>query len=369
MVTTAMCSPVVRAAPADVPVLRGRADRERAPVVFSCCPAGAGGPDAHARPDPALRTGTEDRRPRATGDGGDSPSRSACVRSQPAVDCSAQRSRRPPSPANRRAGPRPSTGLARAPVVHRPGHALRERPVHPGTLGPVMTPPRPRSWCSRLLRARGPAPAGPRPRRRRPDRRGVAAAADAEVVAGFDPPDTPGAPATAGSTSPARPGRPVRAALPGTVAFAGRLAGRGVVVVDHGDTRTTYEPVVGHGRRSGTPVAARRGHRQPRRSRAATASRAPACTGAGSRGEAYLDPLDLVGGGRCGCCPVVAGPRCGRSRRPALARRSRRRGRRWRAGRTDAVRSDRSLALSRWAGDRLRRAGGPAGRPRAAGRW
>jgi murein DD-endopeptidase MepM/ murein hydrolase activator NlpD len=35
----------------------------------------------------------------------------------------------------------------------------------------------------------------------------------------------------------------VRSALPGTVTFAGQLAGRGVVVVDHGGTRATYEPV------------------------------------------------------------------------------------------------------------------------------
>jgi murein DD-endopeptidase MepM/ murein hydrolase activator NlpD len=38
-------------------------------------------------------------------------------------------------------------------------------------------------------------------------------------------------------------GQTVRAALPGRVRFAGVVAGRGVVVVDHGDTRTTYEPV------------------------------------------------------------------------------------------------------------------------------
>lgn len=36
---------------------------------------------------------------------------------------------------------------------------------------------------------------------------------------------------------------PVRSALQGRVSFAGRIAGRGVVVVDHGSTRTTHEPV------------------------------------------------------------------------------------------------------------------------------
>ncbi|HEX6888650.1 MAG TPA: M23 family metallopeptidase, partial [Candidatus Nanopelagicales bacterium] len=39
------------------------------------------------------------------------------------------------------------------------------------------------------------------------------------------------------------PGEPVRAAGAGRVTFAARLAGRGVVVVDHGELRTTYEPV------------------------------------------------------------------------------------------------------------------------------
>jgi murein DD-endopeptidase MepM/ murein hydrolase activator NlpD len=38
-------------------------------------------------------------------------------------------------------------------------------------------------------------------------------------------------------------GQAVRTALPGRVTYAGRLAGRGVVVVSHGTRRTTYEPV------------------------------------------------------------------------------------------------------------------------------
>jgi murein DD-endopeptidase MepM/ murein hydrolase activator NlpD len=39
------------------------------------------------------------------------------------------------------------------------------------------------------------------------------------------------------------PGQRVAAAGDGRVAFAGSLAGRGVIAVDHGDLRTTYEPV------------------------------------------------------------------------------------------------------------------------------
>ena len=42
----------------------------------------------------------------------------------------------------------------------------------------------------------------------------------------------------------ARAGVPVLAAAAGTVAFAGSVGGRGVVSIDHGDLRTTYEPVL-----------------------------------------------------------------------------------------------------------------------------
>ena len=65
-----------------------------------------------------------------------------------------------------------------------------------------------------------------------------------EVLAGFDPPDQPWGSGHRGVDLAGSPGQVVRAALAGTVRFAGRLAGRGVVVVDHGDTRTTYEPVL-----------------------------------------------------------------------------------------------------------------------------
>jgi hypothetical protein len=40
-----------------------------------------------------------------------------------------------------------------------------------------------------------------------------------------------------------RVGDPVRAVAPGTVTWAGAVAGRGVVTVSHGDLRSTYEPV------------------------------------------------------------------------------------------------------------------------------
>jgi murein DD-endopeptidase MepM/ murein hydrolase activator NlpD len=64
-----------------------------------------------------------------------------------------------------------------------------------------------------------------------------------EVVRGFDPPTDPYGPGHRGVDLAGSVGQTVHTALAGTVTFAGRLAGRGVVVVSHGPTRTTYEPV------------------------------------------------------------------------------------------------------------------------------
>ncbi|MFD1658387.1 M23 family metallopeptidase, partial [Streptomyces caeni] len=68
------------------------------------------------------------------------------------------------------------------------------------------------------------------------------------VVRGWEPPATPYGPGHRGVDLAAAPGDPVRAVAAGRVAFAGRVAGRGVVVVDLAGTgdpplRTTYEPV------------------------------------------------------------------------------------------------------------------------------
>ena len=64
-----------------------------------------------------------------------------------------------------------------------------------------------------------------------------------EVVAGFDPPDSPYGAGHRGVDLAGSVGQVVHTALAGRVTFAGSIAGRGVVVVDHGPTRTTYEPV------------------------------------------------------------------------------------------------------------------------------
>ena len=126
------------------------------------------------------------------------------------------------------------------------------------------------------------------------------------MVDGFDPPDSPYGAGHRGVDLAGAPGQPVRTALPGTVTYAGPLAGRGVVVVDHGATRTTYEPVAASvsvgdvlaaGDRIGSPPARR----------ARTASRVPACTGAGSAATTYLDPLRLVGRRPGAAAAAVAG--------------------------------------------------------------
>ena len=116
-----------------------------------------------------------------------------------------------------------------------------------------------------------------------------------EVVSGFAPPPVAWAAGHRGVDLLGRPGQQVRAARPGTVTFAGRIAGRGVVVVSHGDTRTTYEPVtasVARGDRVAQGAVLGRlellgSHCLPR-----------ACLHWGLiRHETYIDPLTLVGRG------------------------------------------------------------------------
>lgn len=122
------------------------------------------------------------------------------------------------------------------------------------------------------------------------------------VLEGFSPPLTPYGAGHRGVDLAGREGQVVRAAAGGRVTFAGSLAGRGVVVVSHGATRTTYEPV----RASvavGTVVAAgdRLGTLQGVASHCAPA----ACLHWGLiAGETYLDPLALVGAGPVRLLPL-----------------------------------------------------------------
>ena len=125
------------------------------------------------------------------------------------------------------------------------------------------------------------------------------------VVERFNPPDGPYSPGHRGVDLGGYPGAPVHTALAGTVSFSGVIAGRGVVVVDHGATRTTYEPVLA-GPPVGTEVAEGDviGHVSPVGSHCAPAT----CLHWGwLRGTTYLDPLLLVGGGPVRLLPLTAG--------------------------------------------------------------
>ncbi|HEY0888942.1 MAG TPA: M23 family metallopeptidase [Nocardioides sp.] len=116
-----------------------------------------------------------------------------------------------------------------------------------------------------------------------------------EVARGFAAPDEPWGPGHRGVDLRGTVGQRVVAALAGVVTYAGLLAGRGVVVVDHGSTRTTYEPVSAVVRTGDTVTAgaaiglltATRSHCFP-----------AACLHWGlirNADDVYLDPLSLVG--------------------------------------------------------------------------
>ena len=64
------------------------------------------------------------------------------------------------------------------------------------------------------------------------------------VQRGFAPPALAWASGHRGVDLVAKPGEAILAAANGTVAFAGSIAGKPVVSIDHGSVRTTYEPVV-----------------------------------------------------------------------------------------------------------------------------
>lgn len=115
-----------------------------------------------------------------------------------------------------------------------------------------------------------------------------------DVVRPFDPPDMAWSSGHRGVDLRGVPGQSVHAALAGTVSFVGRIAGVGVVVVDHGGTRTTYQPVeatvdVGTRVAQGTALGRLEWH--------GTHCLPTACLHWGLiRGDTYLDPLSLVSG-------------------------------------------------------------------------
>ena len=125
------------------------------------------------------------------------------------------------------------------------------------------------------------------------------------VTRPFQPPPQPWLPGHRGVDLAAMPGAAVLAASAGVVAFAGRVAGVGVVSVDHSDgLRTSYEPV--------TPLV-RAGQRVTGGQRLGLLLPGhPGCPVAAClhwglrRGSLYLDPLALLGYARVRLLPLVA---------------------------------------------------------------
>jgi murein DD-endopeptidase MepM/ murein hydrolase activator NlpD len=123
------------------------------------------------------------------------------------------------------------------------------------------------------------------------------------VTRRFDPPAQRWLPGHRGVDLAGSPGSVVYAAGAGTVAFAGTVAGHGVVSIDHPDgLRTTYQPVTASVA-AGEPVAAGDpiGVLDPGHDGCPVA----ACLHWGlRRGESYLDPLGLLGLGRVRLLPL-----------------------------------------------------------------
>lgn len=113
------------------------------------------------------------------------------------------------------------------------------------------------------------------------------------ILTRFDPPDVVWDAGHRGVDLAGGPGEVVSSAAAGTVTYAAVLAGRGVIVVDHGTVRTTYEPVlatvsvgevVARGQQIGVLQA---GH---------ASCPGTTCLHWGLKeGDVYLDPLLLLG--------------------------------------------------------------------------
>ena len=117
------------------------------------------------------------------------------------------------------------------------------------------------------------------------------------VSGAFNPPAKPWLPGHRGIDLAAHTGLNVHAAGSGIVTYAGRLAGRGVVTVQHGTLRTTYEPVtatvsVGEFVFAGEPI----GHLSPGLSHCSRSGQVRCLHWGLRRGFSYLNPLMLVGG-------------------------------------------------------------------------
>jgi murein DD-endopeptidase MepM/ murein hydrolase activator NlpD len=176
--------------------------------------------------------------------------------------------------------------VAALPVLAAPGRLDVASAAPPATDRPAVATP-----------AGAPPAAAPpavtRPAAAAPGLWGWPLAGQPTVSRPFDAPPTPYAAGHRGVDLQAAPGDPVLSAGAGVVAFAGLVAGRPVVSVQHADgLRTTYEPVqplvaAGQQVTRGAPLGVLVGGH--------AGCPATACLHWGlRRGETYLDPLLLL---------------------------------------------------------------------------
>lgn len=111
-----------------------------------------------------------------------------------------------------------------------------------------------------------------------------------KIVRGFDPPELRWLPGHRGVDLAASVGEVIRTAAAGRVAFTGRVGGKPVVVVSHGNVRTTYEPVTAWVRAGEQVIMG-----QPIGQLAAGGHCSPSCLHWGLlEGRTYLDPSLLI---------------------------------------------------------------------------
>lgn len=123
-----------------------------------------------------------------------------------------------------------------------------------------------------------------------------------QVLRGFEPPAGPYAPGHRGVDLAGAVKQPVLATAAGIVQYAGMVAGKGVVVVVHGEERSTYQPLSLSVHR-GEAVSA--GQLLGRLQLGGSHCWPQACLHLGRiAGETYLDPLALMTGGPIRLLPM-----------------------------------------------------------------
>ncbi|WP_078889857.1 murein hydrolase activator EnvC family protein [Streptomyces sp. NRRL S-1813] len=190
----------------------------------------------------------------------------------------------------------PDEAVTRPRAVARARSGARpEAETRPRTVTPPRAVTRP-GGAARADSPGGDAPGADPPGEDRAWPVGGATGVGPTVVRGWEPPPSPWAAGHRGVDLAAPAGAVVRAAAPGRVAYAGAVAGRGVLTIEVSHSgrpplRTTYEPVRPTARKgqrvtAGQPVAVLQ--------RGPFHCRAPCVHWGLRRGKSYLDPLSLL---------------------------------------------------------------------------